>query len=301
MRSRIMHLIIMTVSLILLATYLFLNLSKLTAIPTVWTDISSGNKALTTRLKLNGKAVFKKPLKSSEIFDKAGKRQIHFIHLPKDVFAQAHVEIETARLEVDHEDVPLTSTKDKTALTAITDNKRIYLLKEGELKYMMTVIWSEQLSSGRIVQCVTPALCKSLSISSKFWSPVQGPFLETEFNPDFRGLPKGRWALGPKTVFTIQSARQQKVWMQMNLLGVFEEQELSFLGSATRVQKFDSDSVPLNAGGKTLYPAIYVLSLDLKPGSNYLEMTFSDWIKPVTENNNPVGAYVTVISLKQAN
>jgi len=288
----------MTLSLLLLATYCFLNFNKLETISTDWANISSGDKATRIQLRLSGEPVFQKRLKASEIFDAAGKRQIHFIHLPKDLFARIKTEIETAKLEIHHEEVALSSTKDAFALLAVTKNNRIYFLKEGELKYMMTVIWNEQRRSGTIVQCATPPLCDSLNITSKFWSPVQGPFLESELNPEYRGLPKGRWLMGPKTVLTIQSRKQQNVWMQIKLLGEFEDQELSFRGAATRVQKFDTDSEPVNAGGKLLYPALYMLALDLKPGSNHLELSFSKWVNPVTPDDNPVGAYVTVISLK---
>lgn len=298
MGTRIIRSIIMTVSLLLLATYCFLNFNKLETTLTDWANISSGDSATRIQLSLSGESVFQKRLKASEIFDTAGKRQIHFIHLPKGLFARTQAELETAKLEIYHEEVTLSSTNDESALLAVTKDKRIYLLKEGELKYMMTVIWNEQRRSGTIVQCATPLLCDSLSITSKYWSPVQGPFLESELNPEYRGLPKGRWLMGPKTVLTIQSRKQQTVWMQIKLLGEFEDQELSFRGTATRVQKFDTDPEPVNAGGKLLYPAIYMLALDLKPGSNHLEISFSEWSKPVTPNDNPVGAYVTVISLK---
>lgn len=300
MRSRFTQLVFAIASMLLIAMYIYLNFSKLEVLPGHWSDIVSGSAAVTLELSLSGEPVFQQWLKESDIYGAAGKRQVHFVHLPEDIFARAQSEIETASLKVQRQDVTLSGTPDKSALLAVTDDRKIYFLKEGELKYMMTAIWNERLRSGNIIQCSTPGLCKSLNVSSKYWGPVLGPFSKTEFTPGLRSLPRGRWARGPRTVIDIRSAQKQKVWMQIDLLGVLEGQQVNFRGRGTQVRRLDTDSAPLDAAGRTLHPASYVLALDLEPGMNYVEMEFSKWEKPTLEGANPLAAYILAIGFREA-
>lgn len=300
MLPRLMKLAVMIASILLLAVYIYFNINKIYSIPREWISIGSGKTALDVQLELSGEVVFQQRLKESEIFDVEGVRQIYFIHLPKGLFSRTHAGLESASLTIQQQKTTLTETKNPSALLAVTADKRVYLLEEGELKYMMTVIWNERLRSGTIVRCTTPRLCKTLAVDSSDWGPVQGPFLDSEFVPERRGLPKGRWAKGPATVLQIQSGARQKVMMQINLLGVLADQQLRFRGAATHVQKVDRDTPPLTAAGRELYPAIYLLELDLKPGINYLEMSFSTWLEPVGQGANPLAAYVVAIGLKES-
>jgi len=299
MISRLLKLIALIASLVLLTVYIYLNNNKIKDISREWINIGNGEAAFEVQLALSGVTVFQQRLKASEIFASAGNRQIYFVHLPKDLFARTQAELDTASLEIEQQKAAVTKTQNNSALLAVTDDKRIYLLEEGELKYMMTVIWNERLRAGTIVQCTTPRLCKSLAVDSGDWGPVEGPFLDTDYVPERRGMPKGRWAKGPKTVLRIQSGARQRVTMQSNLLGVTSDQELAFRGAATQVQKVDRDTPPLNAAGRELYPAIYLLVLDLQPGANYLEMSFSSWLEPAGEGANPLAAYLVDIGFKE--
>jgi len=299
MVSRIVKLVVTVASLLLFAIYVYLNINKIDDISNNIGNIESGVPALEVRLELSGAAVFRQRLKASEIFDSDGKRRIYFVHLPKDLYSRMRAGLESARLVIGQQESSVTKTKNPAALLAVTEDKRVYLLEEGELKYMMTVIWNERLRSGTIVQCTTPRLCKSLDVDSRDWGPVEGPFLDSDYIPERRGLPKGRWVKGPRTVLQIQSASRQKVTMQINLLGVMADQELRFRGAATQVQKLDRDAPPLNAAGRELYPAIYLLALDLQPGANYLEMSFSNWLEPANEGANPLAAYLVDIGFKE--
>lgn len=300
MISRLIKLTMAVGALLLMAVYFYMNFNKVGFVANGWASIKNGKIASRIELELSGVPVFQHHLKASEILDAAGKRQIHFVHLPSDIYTQTQADIESASLEIDEQTVSLSKVKNKSALLAVTSDKRIYFLEEGELKFMMTVIWNERLRAGSLVQCATPGLCKSLKVSSNDWGPVQGPFLDSEFSLERRNLPKGRWATGPETVLNIQSRKAQKVWMQLHILGVFADQELRLRGSATQVNKFETKSEPVNAGGWTLYPAAYLITLDLKPGDNYLEVSYSKWSEPVSPGAAPLAAYVVAIGLKEA-
>lgn len=299
MRSRLMRSVLMSISLLLMAVYFFMNQHKLETLSEDWADISAGEAAPGIQLMLADELVFQQQLKESEIFDKAGVRQIYFIHLPKSVFARTKADIKVASLAVDQQQIALSSTSNKSALLGVTADKRVYLLEEGELKYMMTVIWNERLRARTIIHCVTADLCNSISISSNDWGPMQGPFLDSDISPDRRGMPKGRWVRGPKASFDIQSGTQQKVLVQINLLSEFPDQELKLRGAATPLQKVNADSDPLAAGGRSLYPAVYLVHLNLQPGANRLDMAFSKWSEPGSMGANPLAAYFTAIGLKQ--
>jgi hypothetical protein len=300
MFPRLMKLAVVIISTLLLMIYLYLNINKIESISRDWINIEDGQPALELQLELAGEKVYQQRLKTSEIFDADGVRQIYFIHLPKRLFARTRAGLESASLTIQQQETALTLTKNPSALLAVTEDKRVYLLEEGELRYMMTVIWNERLRSGTIVQCATPRLCKSLAVDSRDWGPVQGPFLDSEYLPERRGLPKGRWAKGPETVLRIQSGSRQRAVMQINLLGVLEDQQVRFRGAATGVQKVDKDMPPVLAAGRELYPAIYLLQLDLQPGANYLEMSFSGWLEPGAQGANTLAAYVVAIGMKES-
>ena len=300
MRSQLIKSIVMAASILLMMTYFFLNQHKLGTLHDHWADISDGEAAPGVQLMLAGEPVYQKQLKDSEIFDQAGVRQIYFLHLPKDIFARTQAEIKDASLVIDRQNIALTGTANQSALLAVTADKRVYLLEEGELKYMLTVIWNERLRAKEFVRCLPAELCASISITSNDWGPVQGPFLDSDISPDRRGMPKGRWVRGPRAGFAIQSGQQQKVWLQINLLSAFPDQELRLRGAATPLQKVNTDANPLEAGGQLLYLGVYVILLDLQPGANRLEMAFSKWSEPSREAANPLAVYVTEIGLKEA-
>ena len=300
MRSRLINPLVMGVALLLMAAYFFMNLHKLEILSDNWADIGTGEAALPIQLMLAGKPVHRQRLKESEIFDSAGVRQIYFVHLPKDVFVRMQEELKEASLVIDQENIAVTSTSNKSALLAVTADKRVYFLEEGELKYMMTVIWNERLRAGKFIHCVTRRLCDSIRITSQNWGPMRGPFLDSDISPGRRGMPKGRWVMGPTAAFNIQSGKQQKIWVKINLLSEFPDQQLSLRGAASPLQKVNEDSVTLEAGGRTLYPGIYVVPLNLQPGTNRLELAFSKWSEPGGKDANPLAVYFTAIGLKQA-
>lgn len=299
MRSRLIKLVVMGASLLLMATYILLNQQKLVTLSSNLADINSGKTSLEVRLSLAGEIVHQQALKDSDIFDAAGVRQIFFVHLPDSVFARVQSEMKAARLTIDQHEMTLTKTGNASAVLAVTADKRIYLLKEGEFKYILTVIWNQRLRSGKFVHCVPAELCASIKITSQFWGPVQGPYLGSDITTARRGMPKGRWVRGPRAVIDIQSGIKQKVWLQINLLSEFPDQQIGLRGATTPLQKVNENSEALKAGGRLFYPAVYVVPLNLQPGANSLEMAFSKWDESNDKNVNPLAAYITAIGLKQ--
>lgn len=300
MRLRVTKIVTVVASLSLLAVYIYLNVGKLETAWSDWADIRSGQPAAKVALLLSGEPVFQGFVKTSDIYDATGNRQVNVIHLPADVYTRVQQDVEMASLDVQEKKVAVSSTPDRQALLALTEGRKIYLLKEGDLKYMMTAIWNERIRGKNIIQCEDLQICNSVRISSKHWGPVIGPYPVSEINPVLRALPRGRWARGPRTVLSIQSSVRQDLWMKINLLGVFEDQVLRFSGDATQVRKIETDAAPLNTGGRLLYPAGYEVLLKLNPGANYLEVSYSKYAEPVREGANPLAAYVSAIVLKEA-
>ena len=299
MRNQLTKWLVLLIPVLLTTAYLYLNGSKLAIFTDAWMAISSGHAAPTVQLSLAEEPVYQTHLKASEIFDAEGVRQIYFIHLPMDVFKKVQTGIEDARLLFDKREIPLSKTTNPSALLAVSKDERVYLLAENELKYMMTVIWNERLQANNIVRCAKLELCKSIAIKSKYWGLVEGPFLDTDINPGRRSMPKGRWTLGPKTLLNIMSTKPQTVSLQLNLLGIQADQTLKIGGAAIRVQKLEVEAESRALGGKSLHPSAYVAVLDLKPGINQLEIAYSSWEKPITEDANPLAAYLTAIILRE--
>lgn len=290
--------VVMGSALLLMAIYLFLNGHKLAVLATQWADFNAGPTAPVASIKLAEETVYQHRLKTSDIFDATGNRQIVIMPVPREIFEKIGEHPEKARLIIEQQDVPLTSSADKSALLAITKERKIYLVADDTLKPMMTVIWNEQRRIKNFIQCKSPELCDSLQFSSRDWGPVEGPYSDSDFSARRRGMPRGRWARGPKTLLGIQSGIRQKVRLQINLLAVHPDQEISFRGSASQVRKVDTKSSFLSIGGRTLFLAVYVVVLDLQAGANGLEMNYSIWDKPVNEGANPLAAYITAIGVE---
>jgi len=299
MRSEVIKPIIMVLSLLLMVTYLGMNGYKLKALPGQWEEINASTAAPRVQLMLADELVYQQRLKSSELFDAAGQRQISFIHLPKNDLVRIKAQIDAAKLIVGGQAVSLSALPDKSILLAVIKDQLIYLLANDDLKSMILAIWQERHKANNFIQCMNAGLCESLRITSKYWGQVDGPYLDTELRSDRRNMPRGRWTLGPTTVLDIQSEKKQKVLAMISLQGLFPDQRLAFKGAAVaKVQKVKGVSRPLSAGGKTLYPASYVVLLDLQPGANTLEIIYSKWTKPRKKGDSPLAVYMTAVKLK---
>jgi len=291
--------VVMAVALLLMAVYMFLNGQKLATLATQWEEFKTGSEAAVASIKLADETIYQHTLKASDILDATGKQQIMIMPVPKSIYEKIAKQAEATRLVIGEQDVPLAISADKSALLATTKGRKIYLLADDTLKPMMTVIWNEQQRARKFIRCMSRELCASLQVSSRDWGPLMGPFSESDFSVTRRGLPRGRWVRGPRTLLSIQSATQQKVRMKLSLLAVHSEQEISFRGAASRVQKVDTKSTSLDVGGRTLFLAAYVLELDLKPGANGLELNYSIWDKATTQESNPLAAYISAIGVSK--
>jgi len=297
MVARILKWVVIGAALLLMAVFLLMNSQKVTALGTHWADIRSGPAAPVASVKLADEVIYRQRLKTSDIFDATGRHQVVIMPVPGDVFAKIGATPGAARLVIGQQDVSLSASPDNSALLAMTKDRKVYLVANDALKPMMTIIWNEQRRLKSLIQCTTPELCNSVSISSRDWGPVEGPYSGTDFSPDRRGMPRGRWVRGPKTLLGIQSKTRQKVSLQINLLAVHPDQKIRFRGAASQVRKVNAKSTPMTAGGRTLYLAVYVVSLDLQPGNNSLELNYSIWDKAGGEGANPLAAYITAIGL----
>lgn len=297
MASKLIKRGVMSIALLLMATYMILNYHKLTVLAAYWKEFKMGSTAPVASVKLAEETVFQQPLNTSDVFDSSGNRQINILPVPQEIFETIGGKLEATRLVIDQQDLPVSSVADKSALFAIAKDRKIYLVAKDTLKPMMTVIWNEQLRLKSIIRCLTPDLCNSLLISSRNWGPVEGPYSDSDFSTHRRGMPRGRWARLPNTFLNIQSKRQQKVWLQINLLAVHPDQKVSFRGAASKAQKLAIQSTALAAGGRSLTPAAYLVLLELRPGNNGLEINYSLGEKPASEDASSLAAYITAIGV----
>ncbi len=281
----------------MMAVFLLKNGPKATTLATHWSDIRSGSAAPVASVKLGDYTIYQQRLKTSGIFDATGTRQLVILPVPGDIFRKIEASATTARLSINQQDVPLSGSTGHSAFLAVTKDRKIYLVSDDSVKPMMTIIWNEQRQLNNFVQCKNRELCSSVRISSRDWGPVEGPYSDTDISADRRGAPRGRWVRGPKTLLNIQSRARQKVALQLNMLAVDQDQEITFRGGAYQVRKLDTKPAPVTVGGRTLYLAVYIVLLDLQPGNNSLELNYSVWDKPASKGANPLAAYITTIGL----
>lgn len=297
MATKTLKWVVMGAALISMAMFLLKNGQKVTNLATQWTDIRSGSVAPVASIILADETIYQQRLKTSDIFDATGVRQLIIMPVPRDIFGEIEAVVKTARLVINQQDIPLSSLTNHSALLAITKDRKIYLVSNDTLKPMMTIIWNEQRQLKNLVQCTSQELCNSVNISSHDWGPVEGPYSDTDISADRRGLPRGRWVRGPKTLLSIQSKTQQKVSLQINMLAVHQDQKIRFRGAANEVRKVNTTPTSMTLGDKTLYLAVYIVLLDLQSGNNSLELNYSVWNKAATEGSNPLAAYITTIGL----
>jgi hypothetical protein len=297
MTLRIVKWLVMATALLLMLAYLFLNYQKLLVLSTYWTRFDAGSTAPMARVKLAEEIIYQRHLNITDIFDATGNRQINIMTVPKHIFTAMGTELESSHLLIDGQELPLSSSSDKSALLAIAADRKVYLVADDTLKPMMTVIWNEQRRLKNIIQCMTPELCNTLLISSRNWGPLEGPFSDSDFSASRRGMPRGRWAYGPKTIFNIQSKKRQKVWLKVKLLAVHPDQKVSFQGAVSTTRKLDTQAIPLTAGGRSLKPLVHAVLLDLRPGNNGLDLSYSLWETSGSESINPVAAYITAMTV----
>ena len=297
MTLRIVKWLVMATALLLMSAYLFLNYQKLLVLSTYWTRFDAGSTAPMARVILAEEIVYQHHLNITDLFDATGNHQINIMTVPKHIFTAMGTELESSHLLIDGQELPLSSSSNKSALLAIAADRKVYLVADDTLKPMMTVIWNEQRQLKNIIQCMTPELCNTLLISSRNWGPLEGPFSDSDFSASRRGMPRGRWAYGPKTIFNIQSKKRQKVWLKVKLLAVHPDQKVSFQGAVSTTRKLDTQAIPLTAGGRSLKPLVHAVLLDLRPGNNGLDLSYSLWETPGSESANPVAAYITAMTV----
>ncbi len=297
MAPRFIKWLVMAVALLLLSIYLFLNYQKLLALSTYWSHFNAGSAAPVASVKLAEEIIYEHRLNITDIFDATGTRQINIMPVPRHIFATIGKQLDSTALLIGEQELSLSSSSNKSAFLAMATDRKVYLVANDALKPMMTVIWNEQRRLKNIIQCMTPGLCKTLLISSRNWGQLEGPFSNSDFSADRRGMPRGRWVYGPKTVFNIQSKIRQKVWLKISLLAVHPDQSVSFQGAVSTTRKLDTQATPFNAGGRSLTPLVHAVLLDLQPGSNELELSYSLWETPESQNATPVAAYITAMTV----
>ena len=74
---------------ILLAVYFYLNEYKLSSSVDSWSKITAGQSAVMAKIMLGDELLAEKKLKSSEIFDAEGRRQVNFVQMTEDKIDQA--------------------------------------------------------------------------------------------------------------------------------------------------------------------------------------------------------------------
>ena len=144
MTLRIVKWLVMATALLLMSAYLFLNYQKLLVLSTYWTRFDAGSTAPMARVILAEEIVYQRHLNITDLFDATGNRQINIMTVPKHIFTAMGTELESSHLLIDGQELPLSSSSDKSALLAIAADRKVYLVADDTLKPMMTVIWNEQ-------------------------------------------------------------------------------------------------------------------------------------------------------------
>jgi|GEM_PF-2981241 len=299
-RSNLIKPVVMGLMLVFMLVYFFLNSAKLTTLGEQWAQMRQGESAPVARITLGGRTVWQKRLLSTGFFDGSGTRQVHYLSIDGSLLQQLQAAQDGVKVSVGG--VVAESAAIHRGVSGLVrvdmPSTRLYFAAEDNFRSLALAAWNENVASHKLVMCLPAALCQTLKLSSRDWGRVEGPYLKTDINPLRRGMPRGRWMVGPRTAINVHSAQDQHVVMLVSLLGLLPDQQIAFRGAVAKVQQVKVKHESITVSGAVYYPKSFIVYMDLKTGDNALVIAYSKWKKPAQTGSSPLAAYLMGMKIK---
>jgi len=299
-RSSLMKAVVMALMLVFMLVYFFLNSTKLTSLGEQWAQMRQGESAAVALITVHGRTVWQKRLLSSGAFDGTGRRQIHYLSIDASLLQQ----LESARgdfiVSVDGVAADRAAIQHGVSGLIRVDlpTTRLYFAARDNFRSLALAAWNENLAAHELVACLPPALCQTLTLSSRDWGRVEGPYLKTDIDSVRRGMPRGRWMAGPRTAINVNSQQDRSVAILIDLLGLLPDQRIAFQGAVSKVQRVRLKIESIAISQDVYYPQRYIVYMDLKSGDNALVIDYSKWRKPSRPGASALAGYLLGMKIK---
>ncbi len=294
-----MRFLIMLVMLASLGTYFYLNTDKVGNLRFQYNEFVNGERALDVELKSDSESIFHYRLRSSDIFDAEGTRQVSFHSLDPDVYARITGSTEELELRVNGEDVPFEAIEKGKAVQLIWADRKLNIVQSGDIQVIAENIVYENNNKNSVYQCYrVGGFCQSIRTSTEGIGPEEGPYLDNESEKLRRGLPRGRWGYGPSSTISVFSKISTEAYIGVYMLRLSENQEVNVEGPILGQQPLAMKKYSAPYGGLQLYPMAVLIKINLQPGVNDIKLSYSKWAQPDRRNSRPRAVYFTNIRIK---
>ena len=294
-----LRIITLSIMLVLMAVYFYLNAGKLEILKIASDRIVNGPTVRPVSVRMGKVLVYAGSLPSSDIHDSRGEKQINFLQLTDELLAMVKTTGRRLVVSLGEESAPALPYGNQGLLIAEFSDRTIRVFAESNSNAIIHSIYQDRLQSRDIVECLDQAACTTVKLQSDQWNEITGPYLNTDINPDRRGLPKGRWLFGPSTELQLHSESEQTVQLLIYLFSTLPQQQVRFEGEAVvKTNEFQMSALAQVAGRMHLFPRAFMLELQLEQGKNPINVVFSSALQPTQRRTLPLAAYLTRVRIK---
>lgn len=291
---------VVVVMVVLTATYMFLNRWQAYQVAEDYRMIASGKPAPELTFLLDGEVITEHRAHATGIFDGAGQHQLSFYPAAPEVFETLKENRDKIDIRVDGRLVE-TPLRDRGDVLQVTwDERTLSIVRHDDIRSIAANILFYRKNRQDVIQCFGGQFCGMIRITAN-WGDLIGPFADDDLENLRRGLPRGRWGLGPATEINIQSNVATDAWIAVSYLKISRDQEVTFGGAVQEVKPYAPDSYRKAYRGMDLVPAANLLRVTLQPGDNRVIINYSRWAQPGPRIQQKLAAYITGFKIKPAN
>ncbi len=298
--SRAMQYAVLVAMVSLLGAYFYLNAYKVEITQRHYDNFRHGKAALKVELHYDDETLLSHHLRSSGLFDATAEHQLSFYQIDPAQYQEIKEHAREVKLLVNGKQTPYILGEQGKALKLIWDDRKLVLVKQGDMRTIAVNAWRDNASRKGVVECFGTALCQSIRVSGEGWGDLDGPYLDNEEDVIKRGMPRGRWLYGPTSRIVIESKIATEVIMAIDVLGLMEGMEMGLKGPLLGLKPMPVKPYEPPYGGLPLYPQSRLLKVALQPGLNTIDLSFSRWHRPNAREQRPLAAYLTALKIKAA-
>ncbi len=278
--ARTLHHAAIAAGVVLVGIYFYLNAGKVQRTRAVYDALLEGRPPAELVLRAQGEELVHAKLASTGFFDATGSRQLHFLPLPQEDFE--HLREKTAGMEVliDGERTEPRILTERRFVAVQLPRRLVYLVQEGDPRTIAALLWREKRNALGVLRCNLPDnRCAGLRMQ---WAagvgPLEGPYLDTDIVPLRRGMPRGRWGVGPETRLAIETREATTIRLHLVLLDPSREQKILITSPGGEIQRIlGKDPKPVRIAGKAFHVKEYLVQMRLEPGPHELHLGYGDW------------------------
>lgn len=282
-----------------LGVYIYLNTDKVDYLSSQYQEFINGKSALDVELKSDSESFFRTHLRSSDIFDATGTRQVNFLSLAPDDFARITGSTEELKLRVNGNNVAFDVVEKEKVVQLIWSDRKLNIVRAGNLAVIAENIAYENDNRKGIYECIKVIeFCQYIRTSTDGIGPMKGPYLYDEMETHKRGLPVGRWGYGPSSTIRIESKISTDAFVEISMLRISEDQVVKVEGPILEQQLKPMKMYVAPYGGMQFYPGLLLVKIRLQPGINNIKLSYSRLIRADERNRRPRAVYITKVRIR---